>query len=50
VEPKLPRPEDIRNVEKDLHKDLASPVIKPDVPVAAPPPAAKSDVAKTGQP
>jgi hypothetical protein len=50
VEPKLPRPEDLRNAEKDLHKDLASPVIKPDAPDAAPPPAAKPDTAKTGQP
>jgi hypothetical protein len=50
VEPKVPRPEDIRNVEKDLHKDLASPVIKPDVPAATPPPAAKPDTAKPGQP
>jgi hypothetical protein len=45
VEPKLPRTGDVSNVEKDLHKDLASPVIKPDVPTTTSPPAAK-----TGQP
>jgi hypothetical protein len=33
VQPKLPRPEDISRVEKDLHKDLAPPpLIGPNVP------------------
>ena len=51
VEPKVPGTEDISNVEKDLHKDLASPVIKPDVPTApVPPPTPKAGGAKTGQP
>jgi hypothetical protein len=51
VEPKLPRTEDFSNAEKDLHKDLASPVIKPDVPTApVPPPTPKAGGAKTGQP
>jgi hypothetical protein len=46
VEPKFPRTsegdgsKDVSNVEKDLRKDLASPVIMPDVPPRA----------KTGQP
>jgi hypothetical protein len=43
------------NVEKDLRKDLGSPVIKPDTPTTtAPAPAkpdtAKTDTTKTGQP
>ena len=37
-------------VEKDLHKDLAAPVIKPDVPTTKTPPAAKPDAAKTVRP
>jgi hypothetical protein len=56
VEPRLPRTDqgggskDISNVEKDLRKDLGSPVIKPDVPTTTAPPVAKPDAAKTGQP
>jgi hypothetical protein len=50
VEPKLPRPSDISNVEKDLRKDLTSPVIKPDVPTTPAPPVPRPDRAKTGQP
>jgi hypothetical protein len=38
------------NVEKDLRKDLGSPVIKPDVPATTKPPPAKPDAAKTGPP
>jgi hypothetical protein len=34
------------NVEKDLRKDLGSPVIKPDVPATTTPPPAKPDAAK----
>jgi hypothetical protein len=37
-------------VEKDLRKDLGSPVIKPDVPATTTPPPAKPDAAKTGTP
>jgi hypothetical protein len=37
-------------VEKDLRKDLASPVIKPDVPTTPAPPAARPEATKSGQP
>ena len=56
VEPKLPRPgegegaKDISNVEKDLRKDLASPVIKPDTTTTPAPPAAGTDAGKPGRP
>jgi hypothetical protein len=37
-------------VERDLRKDLASPVIKPDVPTTPAPPAARPEATKSGQP
>jgi hypothetical protein len=40
----------ISNVEKDLRKDLAAPVIKPDAPTTTAPPTAKTDATKSGQP
>jgi hypothetical protein len=43
-------PTETSKVEKDLHKDLASPVIKPDVPTTTAPPPAKPEAAKTGAP
>jgi hypothetical protein len=52
VEPKVPRDasKEISNVEKDLRKDLGSPVIKPDATPAPTPPAGKPGAAGTGTP
>jgi hypothetical protein len=37
-------------VERDLRKDLASPVIKPDGPTTTAPPAGQPDTTKPGRP
>src|SRR5262249_35016484 len=50
VGPKVPRPSDISNVEKDLRKDLTSPVITPAAPTPPAPPVPRPDRAKPGQP
>jgi hypothetical protein len=61
VQPKPPRTDQggetktVGQVERDLRKDLASPVIKPDGPTTTFPPAGKpeptkSDTTKSGQP
>ena len=57
MQPRVPRDDqggvmkDITNAEKDLSKDLKPPVIKPGGEATpAPPPAAKTDGAKTGTP
>jgi hypothetical protein len=56
VQPKLPRPDEggetkgLSEVEKDLRKDLASPVITPAAPTTTAPPAARPDTTKTGGP
>jgi hypothetical protein len=41
---------EISNVEKDLRKDLGSPVIRPDAPGSTAPPVARPDAAKAGPP
>ena len=43
-------PSETSKVEKDLHKDLASPVIKPNVPTTTTPPPVSPEAAKPGAP
>jgi hypothetical protein len=54
VQPPSEKPSGVKkeasNVEKDLKKDLGSPVIKPDVPPTTTPAAAKPEAAKPGTP
>jgi hypothetical protein len=56
VQPTQPRTDggggtqDLSNVEKDLRKDLAAPVIKPDTPTTTTPPATRPDAARPGPP